>query len=118
VIDGHRDPDELGLVPPALGEERPQGPVDHARDQRGGLTRAALALEEGAGNLPGRVHALLDVHGERHEVDVAQVARRGGGQDAGVAGGDEHGTRGLLGQASRLEHDLASADLDGDLVHF
>jgi hypothetical protein len=118
VIHRQRDSDELGLVAPALREERPQRTVDHARDQGRGLTRAALALEEGAGDLPGRVHALLDVHRERHEVDVAEVARRRGGEHAGVAGGDEDGARGLLGQAPRFEHDLASADLDGDVVHF
>ena len=82
------------------------------------LAGAALALEERAGDLAGRVHPLLDVDGERHEIDVAQVPRRCGGQHARVAGGDEDGAGGLLGQAARLEHDLSSADLDGDLVHF
>src|SRR5215213_6718118 len=52
---------------------------------------APLALEERAGDLAGRVHPLLDVHRERHEVDVAQVPRRRSGEDAGVAGGDEDG---------------------------
>ena len=118
VVDRERDRHELGLVAPALGEERPQRAVDHAGDQRRLLPRAALALEERAGDLAGRVHPLLDVHRERHEVDVADVARGRGAQDAGVAGGDEDGAGGLLGQAARLEDDLRAADLDGDLVHF
>ena len=118
VVDRQRDRHELRLIAPALGEQRAQRAVDHAGDQRRLLARAALALEERAGDLAGRVHPLLDVHRERHEVDVADVARRGGAQDAGVAGGDEDGAGGLLGQAARLERDLRATDLDGDLVHF
>ena len=38
------------------------------------LAGAALALEERAGDLARGVHALLDVHRQREEVDVAQVA--------------------------------------------
>ena len=118
VVDRQRDRHELRLVPPALREQRAQRAVDHARDQRRLLAGAALALEERAGDLAGCVHALLDVHREGHEVDVAQVARGGGPQHAGVAGGDKDGAGGLLGHATRLEHDLGPADLDGDLVHF
>ena len=75
VVDRQRDRDELRLVAPALREERAQRAVDHAGDQRRLLAGAALALEERAGDLAGRVHPLLDVDRERHEVDVAQVAR-------------------------------------------
>ena len=117
VVDRERDRDQLRLVAPALGEERAQRAVDHAGDQRRLLTGAALALEERAGDLAGRVHPLLDVDGERHEVDVAHVAGGRRAQYAGVAGGDEDGAGGLLGQAARLEGDLRAADLDGDLVY-
>ena len=40
----------------------------------------ALPAEEGPGDLPGRVVALLDVDRQRQEVDVAQVADRRGGR--------------------------------------
>ncbi len=75
VVDRQRDRDELRLEAPALGEQRPDRPVDHAGGQRALLPRAALALEERAGDLAGGVHPLLDVHRQREEVDVAEVAR-------------------------------------------
>ena len=60
--------DHLHLVPEALRPERPDRAVDHARGQDRALGGAPLALEEAAGDLPGGVHALLDVDGEREEV--------------------------------------------------
>ena len=71
VVDRQRDRHELRLAPPALGEERTQRAVDHACGERALLTRAALAAEERAGDLARGVHSLLDVDGEREEVDVA-----------------------------------------------
>ena len=76
VVDAQRDRHELGLEVPALGEERADRPVDHAGGQRALLAGAALALEERAGDLARGVHALLDVDGQREEVDVAEVADR------------------------------------------
>ena len=118
VVDRQRHVHQLGLTTPALGEERAQRAVDHAGDERALLAGTALALEEAAGDLARGVHPLLDIHRQREEVDVAQIARRGGGQDARVAGGDDDGAGGLLGQLARLEGDLSSADLDGDPSRF
>ena len=118
VVDRQRDRHELRLVAPALREERAQGAVDHARDQRRLLAGAALALEERARDLARGVHPLLDVDGEREEVDLAQIARGGRVEDERVARSDEHRAGGLLGQASRLERDLGPADFDGDPVNF
>ena len=39
LVHRHRDRDQLGLVVPALGEERADRPVDHARGQRRLLAR-------------------------------------------------------------------------------
>src|SRR5207244_7697383 len=75
---------------------------------------ASLALGERAGDLPGRVHAILDIHRQREEVDVALVAGRGRGEDHGVALADDDGAGRLLGELAGLERDLAAADLDGD----
>ena len=61
VVDRHRDRHELRLAVPALREERPQWPVDHARGERGLLARPALAAEEAAGDLARGVHPLLHV---------------------------------------------------------
>ena len=101
---------------PALGEQRPDRPVDHAGGQRALLARATLALEERAGDLARGVHALLDVDGEREEVDVAEVARGRGAEDHGVALTDDDGAGGLLGHLAGLEGDLGAGDLDGDRV--
>ena len=85
VVDRQRHRDELRLVAPALGEQRAQRAVDHAGDERALLAGAALALEERAGDLARGVHALLDVHRQRQEVDVAQVARGRGAEHHRVA---------------------------------
>ena len=117
MVDAQRHRHELRLVVPALGEQRAQRTVDHAGDERALLAGAALALEERAGDLARGVHALLDVHRQRQEVDVALVSCSGGAEHHGVALLDDDGAGGLLGQLARLERDLGSADFDGDAGH-
>ncbi len=117
VIDADGDRDELGLVVPALGEERADGPVDHAGRQRALLAGTTLALEERAGDLARGVHALLDVHRQREEVDVTEVAHRGRVEHHGVALADDDGAGGLLGHLAGLERDLGACDLDGNRRH-
>ena len=118
MVDRQRDRDQLGLAVPALGEERPQRAVDHAGDERALLAGAALALEEGSGDLARGVHALLDIHRQREEVDVTRIPGGRGAQHHGLAGAHDHGARGLLGHPARLERDLGSADVDGNPMHF
>ena len=48
-------------------------------------------LKNEPGILPGGVHALLDIHRQREEVDVTQVACGGGIEDDGVARADDDG---------------------------
>ena len=67
-VGGEHGADHLHLVAEALRPERPDRAVDHARGQDRALGRSPLALEETAGDLPGGVHPLLDVDGEREEV--------------------------------------------------
>ena len=117
VVDRQRDADELRLVAPVLGEQRAQRPVDHAGGERALGARAALALEERAGDLARGVHALLDVDREGQEVRVAEVAHGRGAEDHGVALADDDGAGGLLGHLARLEGDLAAGDLDRDGLH-
>ena len=117
VIDRHRDRDQLGLAPPALGEERAQRPVDHAGGEGGLLAGAALAAEEAAGDLARGVHALLHVDGQREEVDVAGIARRRGAQHLRVPCRHDHGAARLPGELPGLELDRGTADLEGDLAH-
>jgi hypothetical protein len=117
VIDRQRDRHELRLEAPALGEERADRTVDHARGQRALLAGTTLALEEGAGDLARGVHALLDIHRQREEVDVTDVAGGRGAQHHGVAGGDDDGATSLLGQLAGLERDLGPRDVHGHAVH-
>jgi hypothetical protein len=109
VVDAQRDRHELRLVVPALGEERADRTIDHARGQRALLARATLALEERAGDLARGVHALLDVHRQREEVDVAQIADGRGAEDHRVALADDDRAGGLLGHLAGLERDRLTA---------
>ena len=107
--------DALRLVAVALRPERPDGAVGHACGQDGALRRAALALEEAAGDLPGGVHALLDVDREREEVrafaGLRPALRRA--ENDGVAAADEDCSVSLLGDLPGLERNLLAADFDG-----
>ena len=114
LVDRHRHRDQLGLVVPALGEERADRPVDHARGQRRLLAGFALATEERAGDLARGVHALLDVDGEGKEVHVAQVADGRGAEDHRVAGLDHDRATRLLREFAGLEGNLAVADVRRD----
>ena len=74
--------------------------------------RPALAAEERAGDAPGGVHPLLDVDGEREEVELllGLTAGRGGRQQHGVAVGDDDGAGGLAREPAGLEGDGAAAE--------
>ena len=117
VVDRQRHRDQLGLVVPALGEERADRPVDHARGQRRLLAGFALATEERAGDLARGVHPLLDVDGEGKEVHVAQAAEGCGAEDHRVAGLDHDRATRLLREFARLEGNLAVADIHRDAAY-
>ena len=68
-VERHDGDDDLDLVAQAL-EGRAQRPVDQPAGEDGVLGRAALAAEERAGDAPGGVHPLLDVDGQREEVEL------------------------------------------------
>src|SRR5262249_16007715 len=87
--------------------------VDHPRRQDRLLGWAALALEEAAWDLPGGVHALLDVDGQRKEVGAFTRLRLAlsSRQHLRVALAHDDGAVGLLGQLAGLECDLAARDL-------
>ena len=105
--------DDLDLVAQPVLERRAQRSVDQAAGEDRALARAALASEERAGDAPDGVHPLLDVDGEREEVElVLGLLRRGRrGQDDGLVievGEDAAG--GLSGDATGLEPDGALAE--------
>ncbi len=100
-----QEADHLRLAGVALGEERPQRPVDHPGGQDLLLVRPALALEETAGDLAAGVVALavVDRQGQEVEADARLALRAGGGEDDGVAQAHEDGAVGLLGHPPRLQ---------------
>src|SRR5262249_37251690 len=69
----------------------------------------ALAPEERAGDASGGVHPLLDIHGEREEVEALPRVLAGGRgrQDHGVAELGQGRSSGLPGQPPGTECDLA-----------
>ena len=116
AVDRQHGADDLHLVAKALGPERPDRPVDHARVQRGLLGGLALALEEAARDLAGGVHLLLDVDGEGEEVGslTRLAATDGRGEHDRGAAAHRDCTVGLAGQLSGREGDLFASDIDRD----
>ncbi len=105
-VQRHHGDDDLDLVPQALDEAGPQRPVDQPAGEDRALGRAALAPEERAGDPPGGVHPLLDVDGQREEVDrVPRLALRGRRrqQHGVVVDIDDGRAGGLLSQQTGLE---------------
>ena len=97
--------DDLRLVAPAGGEERPDRPVDHPAGQHFLLRRLAFALEEAAGDASGRVGVFAVVDRQRQEIDafarVRRVARRD--EDHRIAEADDDRAVGLLGELAGFE---------------
>src|SRR5690606_18420153 len=109
---GHDGQDDLDLVAQALDEGGAQRAVGEAGGEDRVGAGAALATEERAGDAARGVHALLDVDGQREEVEVILrlVRDRGRGEDHRVVVEvDGDGAGGLLGEAAGLEADLATA---------
>ena len=108
--DGDHD---LDLVAQAGDERRAQRPVDQpaGEDRVGG--RTSLATEERAGDPTRGVHPLLDVDGERKEVEMLLGNLAGGGrrQQHGFVVEVRHdGAGSLLGQSAGFEPDGSGAE--------
>ena len=106
--------DDLDLVAEVARERRSQRAVGEATGQDRGLAGTALTTEERAGDLPGRVHPLLDVDGEGEEVDP--LTRRGGGdgrQQGRAADLDQDCAGGELGEPTGLEGQGEAGVVDG-----
>jgi hypothetical protein len=99
------------LVLVALRPQRPDRAVDHPGGKDRPLGGTPFALEETAGDLPGGVHALLDVDREREEVGAFAALHLPlrGREDHRLAGADDDGAVRLLGELARLEGHLLLA---------
>ena len=105
--------DDLDLIAQALDEGRAQRPVDQAAGQDRLGRGASLAAEEAARDLAEGIHALLDIDGQREEVELVfrRAARGRRRQQHGLAVevGADRATR-LTGEATGLEPDGAGAE--------
>ena len=102
----------LDLLTEALGEQRPDRTVDqpHGQDLLG--RRTPFALEEAPGDLPGGVGLLAVVDGQGEEVEVFPAGTgAGGGEDLGLAVGDDAGPVGLAGDLTGLDGQRLARDL-------
>jgi hypothetical protein len=108
-----------GFVAIAVREQRTDGAVDQARDQRLAFRGCALALEIAARNLAGGVIAFLVIHGEREEIHALFRVRRAdhGGQHDGFTISGQDRTIGLAGNLAGLKGQLAAAPFEGFLVY-
>ena len=108
--------DDLGLVAPAIDEQRADRAVDQAGDQRFLFGRPAFALEVAAGNAARGVGLFDVVDGQRQEVDA--FARRLGGNDGGehdgLAIGGENGAVGLTGDLAGFKPERTATPIDFD----
>ena len=89
----------------SLRNPRERGAAEVDQAEGGPVAGLALPAEERAGDLPGGVHALLDVDGEGEEVRPLPHRTRGGGRDQHhrVAHADGHGAVGEAGQLAGFE---------------
>ncbi len=105
--------DDLHLVAHAVGEQRPQRAVGHARDQHGAVTGPPLTAREGHRDTAGGIGLDLEVDGQGEEIAVADVAHGGGGQHGHLAVAHDNGAVGLFGHLAGFDHEVVVADTGG-----
>ena len=115
---GERGDDHLGLVAPAVGEQRTDRAVDQAGDQRLLFGRTAFALEIAARNAAGGIEFFLIIDGERQEIDAfaRRLGRDHGREHGGFAIGGNDGAVGLARDFAGLEDELAPAPVEFNAV--
>ena len=112
--------DDLGLVLVALGEQRPDRPVDEARGERLLLAGPPFALEKPAGNLTRGEGLFLVIDRQREEIDAHSglIVTHGGAEDDRVAIGDHDRAVGLAGDAPAFQDQAASAPVQLFTMNF
>jgi hypothetical protein len=106
--------DHVDLVVETFGEQRADRAIDETRGQRLLFGRAALTLEEAAGDAAGRRIFFLIVNGEREEIlpFLHAACGRDGAQHDGFAEGRDDRAVGLTGNTARFQGEGLSAPLD------
>src|SRR5680860_1651077 len=95
----HCGPDVRFLIEP-FRPHRADWPVNQTGIPDGIIAGAPFFLHEPTRDLPGRVHALFDIHSQREEVHIPlRLGNDCGDQNHSVTGSDHHRTTGLLSQA-------------------
>ena len=95
---------DLDFVLEAVGEERPDGPVDDAGCQDFVIVRAPLSLDEAAGDLSRGIGLFPVLDQEREKAEGGfPVAHGHGGQDHGVTERDNGASGSLLRHAPGLD---------------
>ncbi len=104
--------DDLRLVAEPVGESRPKRPVREPRGEGREVRGAPLPAEEAPRDPPHRVHPLLDVDGQREEIEVLADPRRDGRHEAPrLSAGDDDGSVGRLGELPGLQRDRLRIEL-------
>ena len=111
---GQHRADDLGFVLEALGEQRPDGPVDEARGQGFLFAGTPFAFEEAARDLARGECLLLVIDGEREKVetDARLLCSHGGAEYGGFPIAYQDGAVSLPGHAPGLEDELLPAPHD------
>ncbi len=120
LVGGEDRGHDVDLLAEVVVEGGTHRAVDEARRQGRLLARPALAAEEPAGDLPGRVHPLLDVDGQGEEVDALSGRAGGAGdQDLRLTDRDDGRAVRQLRQLPGLQLDVLATDLPGggDGIH-
>ena len=115
VMRQHGD-DDLGLVAPAIDEQRTDRAVDQAGNQGFLFGRPAFALEIAAGNAARGIGLFDVVDGQRQEVDAfaGRLGGDDGGEHDGLAIGGEHGAVGLTGDLAGFKPEGTATPVDLD----
>ena len=113
VVHAHHGAHHRNVVAHVLREQRADRAVDHAAGEDRLVRRAALTLEEGAGDFAHGVELLLEIDGEGEEVDA--LARFGGSRNRHVhdrlAVADEAGAVGQAGHLAGFNHERPAGEV-------
>ena len=89
-VGGENEGDDLGLALEAVGEQRPDRPVDLAAGENFALAGTAFALDEAAGNASAGVGVFAVVDREREKIDAFAGVGIGGGSGQNDVVADAH----------------------------